>query len=158
MAAKPEGDKLKPDTTLVLRGTFEHRYFAVRDGEPPRVRLKDCELVSRDEPLPSGGDPWSPGSGPILAEDLHEAVFGWQGETVRVSGYYKGSSHSSATDETSHGIKTDARGETVVHCHEAGKTSAPDSVEQDRAGAVVEGKIAEPGWNEIKLAECRWVV
>ena len=156
MAAPPEG-RLTPEDTLVLRGTFSHRDFAVLEGEPPKVVLKECELVSSGEPLPEGADPWSANGEPILAEDLHEAVYGWQGETVRVAGYYKGSTHSSANDTTSNALKAGVSGDTVVHCNQKGKHSAPEAVKADRASAVVEGTIGEPTWSQIVLTDCRWV-
>lgn len=124
-----------------------------------------CELVSTGGEVPSGGDPWTPGPDPIPVTALNEAMFRWQGETVRVVGYYGGTTTSTpgfdpARTRTSHGLKTDASGKGVVHCNHPGEVAAPASVVANREGTIVEGRIGEPnasGDGVVNLDDCRIV-
>lgn len=159
----PEG-RLTSDTVLTVRGKVRQagwgRNFAVRDDEPPRISLDDgCQLVATDGEMPAGGDPWALGSDPIPVAALHEAMFGWQGETVRVVGYYGGTTTSTpgfdpAKTRTSHGLKTGASGEGVVHCDHPGEVQAPASVVEKRDGTLVEGTLGEPSGDVVVLDDC----
>jgi hypothetical protein len=141
---------------VVARGTFAGRSFTVPSGEPPRIALRPCEVVSVGEPFGDDGDPWTLGATPVAAGELHETVFGWQGKRVQVTGYYNGSSHSSASDRIDHDIE-DGNGKDAVGCVQEGNAAAPASAVQQRAGVIVEGVIAEPGFERVVLHDCRFV-
>lgn len=157
MAEVPE-EKIASDTLVVLRGTFSHRFFAVLEGQPPRIDMEDCEVVSSGGDMPAGGDAWTIGADPVPVAALHEAMFGWQGDTVKVVGYYHGAGYSSATDKTRVNLKPGADAKTgVVGCEIPGKVDMPQSMRDQRDGVIVEGTLGEPGWDNLTLDDCRVV-
>jgi hypothetical protein len=156
MVEVPE-EKIASDTLVVLRGTFSHRFFAVLEGQPPRIDMEDCEVVSSGGDMPAG-DPWTIGADPVPVAALHEAMFAWQGNTVKVVGYYHGAGYSSATDKTRVNLKPGAEAKTgVVGCEIPGKVDMPQSMRDQRDGVIVEGTLGEPGWDNLTLDDCRLV-
>lgn len=94
---------------------------------------------------------------PIPANALYEAFFadknGWLGKQVTVEGYYKGSTYSSATDETRVDLKPDQMGKAVVGCMIQGEGVTPKSAAKQRAGVVIRGTIAEPFFGQVILRD-----
>ncbi|MCV0394043.1 MAG: hypothetical protein K5872_19045 [Rhizobiaceae bacterium] len=154
---EPSDEMIESTTPLVVRGTFVARSISMNPNEVPKINLKYCELVSAGEPFPTDGDPWTIGETPVTAEALHAAVFGWQGKPVRVTGYYHGSTYSSAPNVTRHDLKPSVSGSVVVGCNQDGEVSAPDDVLVNREGVVVEGTIGTPMFSSIIIEECRFV-
>jgi len=92
---------------------------------------------------------------PVPASALYDAFYGdkdaWLGKQVTVVGYYKGSTHSSATDETRVDLKTGQLGKTVVGCMIKGKDVTPRSAVAQRAGVIMRGTISEPFFGQVIL-------
>lgn len=92
---------------------------------------------------------------PVHANDLYTYFYAnqeaWLGQTVQVVGYFKGTTHSSATDTTRIDLKTDQLGKTVVGGIISGKQVAPRSAVKQRAGVIIKGTIAEPYFGMVIL-------
>lgn len=157
-AETPEGE-MHSDVTLVLRGKFDSRFFEVPDGQPPRIKMNDCELLSTGDAMPSEGDPWTISDEPIAIDALHKAVFGWEGQKVRVAGYYKSTTVSSVSggELTSHDLQAGQGGPVVVECRQPGNVDAPASVIADRGKAVVEGTFSKGYGRTVILEDCGFV-
>lgn len=155
-AEVPDGN-LESAVAITVRGTVQGRSFSGRAGSPPKLDLRDCELVSSGDPLPSDSDPWTIGDTPIAIDALHEAAFGWQGQKVQVIGYYDGMTYSTANDTSRHDLRHDQGGDSVVGCNQLGDVQAPEAVLANRANVVVEGVIGEPAFDQVILEDCRFV-
>lgn len=98
---------------------------------------------------------------PISASDLYLHYFAnpeaWLGKEVTVIGYYKGSTHSSATDRTRVDLKTGPIGKTAVGCLIAGKDVTPKSAAKDRAGVMLSGTIIEPFFGQVILENAKFL-
>lgn len=151
------GGDMESAVGLVVGGRFDGRTFSGREGQPPKIELRDCELVSTGEAMPTDSDPWTIGDAPIGIDALHEAVFGWQGQKVKVVGYFNGTTYSSANDTTRHDLQTGQSGPAVVGCNQAGDVQAPEAASANRAGVVMEGTIGEPIGDKIILEDCRFI-
>jgi len=92
---------------------------------------------------------------PVHASDLYTYFYAnqkaWLGQTVQVVGYFKGTTHSSATDTTRIDLKTEPLGKTVVGGIISGKQVAPRSAVKQRAGVILKGTIAEPYFGMVIL-------
>lgn len=149
----PQGEA-HSDVALVVRGKFAGRYFTVPDGNPPKIELTDCELLSSGDDMPSSSDPWAISDAPIAIDALHKAVFGWEGQKVRVVGHYNSTTVSTVSGGklTSHNLKAGPSGPTVVECHHQGDIQAPEDVIANRADVVVEGTFSK-GWGRTVILE-----
>jgi hypothetical protein len=148
--------KVGREEPLVVQGTYAGFTTATRDGSP-KLQLKDCELVSVGEAF-EADTPATPGQAqPIPVEALYAAVTGWQGKTVTVAGYYKGSTYSSASDKTRIDLKADRLGNTVVGCRIPGKDVTPQSAADDRAGVTLRGTIGEAAFGQVILEDCTFL-
>ena len=153
---KPEGTVKRTDT-VVVRGTFARRRFGSRGAaEPGAAVLTDCSLVSVGDDFTPASDPWAPGLDPVPAADLHRALFGWQGETVRVRGRFQGSTYVSSSGETRHDLE-DAEGHRVIECMESGESEAPQWAVDQGDGVVVEGAVGVNLGDRVTLTGCRFV-
>lgn len=154
----PEGE-MQSDVALIVRGKFDSRSFAVPDGTPPRIEMNDCELLSTGDDMPSVGDPWTIGDAPIAIDALHKAVFGWEGQKVRVTGYYHGTTVSSVSGGhlTSHDLRADQSGPVVVECRQPGNVEAPAGVIANRENVVVEGTFSKGHGRTVILEDCGFV-
>lgn len=151
----PQGN-MHSDVTLVLRGTFDARSFAVPADQPPRMELRDCELLSSGDALPPGSDPWTTGDTPVAIDALHDAVFGWEGQKVRVVGYYRSTTVSTVSggELTSQDLAASEGGPTIVECRQSGNVEAPADVIAERNNVVVEGTFSKGYGSTVILEDC----
>ena len=94
---------------------------------------------------------------PLPAQVLYDAFYAnkdaWLGKKVTVMGYYKGSTHSSATGETRVDLKAGQLGKTVIGCMIAGKDVTPRSAVEERAGVIMRGTISDPFFGQVILRD-----
>jgi hypothetical protein len=148
--------KVGREEPLVVQGTYAGFTTATRDGSS-KLRLKDCTLVAVGEAFDADA-PAMPGQDePIPVAALHAAVTGWQGKTVTVAGYYKGSTYSSASDKTRIDLKADRLGDTVVGCRIPGKDVTPPSAVEDREGVTLRGTIGAAAFGQVILEDCTFL-
>ena len=158
----PPAGKIASTDAVVFRGTFSRRKAAPSGALQHQIALTTCDILSVGEPMPEGGDPWEPGDKPVAIEAFHDAVFEPIGKTVRVKGYFRGSSWSGASNRTRHDLKdsSSSNGRPPVSCFQEGKTKAPQSVLDDRETALVEGQIeltALSRTDHVGIVNCRFV-
>jgi len=114
--------------------------------EPP-AEMPDPQTLDPEMPIPAG----------ILHEAFYANKDAWLGKKVTVVGYYKGNTHSSATDQTRVDLKTGQLGKTVVGCYMPGKDVVPKSVAEARADVLMRGTIAEPFFGQVVLKDSVFV-
>ncbi|MCV0396314.1 MAG: hypothetical protein K5872_03915 [Rhizobiaceae bacterium] len=152
----PSGERVKREQPIVIKGTFTHFDDATPERKP-KLHMKECEVVSIGEAFDQNV-PAEPGSEQIIPiGTLYEAITGGVGTEVSVTGYYRGSGHSSANDLTAVNLSPAQGGKAVVNCHIAGKDVVPANLKDNREGVVMTGTIGQPGWDIVNLYDCAFV-
>lgn len=124
--------------------------------EPQAKPEPTAEAAAATEPAKPSLNPntYDPAK-PIPADMLHDAFYAdkeaWLGKEVQVLGYYKGSTHSSATDRTRVDLKANATGKSLVGCLIPGKGVTPESAVKNRAGIIMKGTITQPFFGQVIL-------
>ncbi|MCF3595787.1 hypothetical protein LZG00_17500 [Rhodobacteraceae bacterium LMO-12] len=159
----PDGDRITSADLVILRGRFVRRKPAWSAEVPDQIALADCVILAVGGAIPQLGDPWTITTTPVAIAALHEAVFDLVGKTVRVRGFYWGSTWSAASDESRHDIQQTAAflGPKPIGCFQNGKVDAPQSVQDNRENTVIEGKVALTAHSRpdrVDLHNCRFIL
>jgi hypothetical protein len=154
--------KVKNTAPVVMKGTLAGTWPS--KGRTV-VSLTKCTVVSVDKPFDAAA-PAIPGAAtPIPVDKLHQAITGWIGKDLQVSGYYMGITTSKSKDGKIIDVRIDLLSESgkfepKVGCHLA--KAEPDAatnarLEKNRANLTVKGKLKDVVFGSAQLDPCELV-